>query len=153
MLNKMILLLKSEKGFSILEMLLILSIMLVLLSVTVLPLPKLAANFEKKQFFNQLQADLFLAQSYAIAKQDVVEVKFLPAGDRYSIHPVTASSVMLIQRNMPDSIRHVNGSLAKLSFLPNGNTSSFGTVHFKYQDQYISLIFQIGKGRFYVKEQ
>ena len=153
LLNKMLWLTKGEKGFTLIETMIMLTVILVLLSIAVLPFPKLAANFEKEQFLNQLQADLFFAQSYAIAKQETVEVRFIHKEDRYTIRSRTATANFLVQRNIPDTIRYIDGSLATLSFLQNGNTNSFGTVHFKYRDQYISLIFQIGKGRFYVKEQ
>ncbi|RJS59682.1 competence type IV pilus minor pilin ComGD [Bacillus sp. PK3_68] len=153
MLNKIERCARSDEGFTLVETMVILTVIVVLLSVAVLPFPRVAADFEKQQFLNQLQADLFLAQSYAIAKQEVVEVRFIYTENRYTIRPLTAPTNLFVQRSMPDTIRYVDGSLAKLSFLPNGNTSSFGTVHFEYLDRHISLIFQIGKGRFYVKEQ
>ncbi|MFK2824353.1 competence type IV pilus minor pilin ComGD [Bacillus sp. B190/17] len=153
MLNKLAVSIKKEKGFTIIETIIVLMVILVLLSAAVLPFPKLAANFEKEKFLNQLQADLFLAQSYAAAKQEVVEVRFIRANNCYVIRSAALFSDMAIQRELPDTMQYAESSLANLSFLPNGNTTSFGTVRFKYRDRLISVVFQIGKGRFYVKEE
>ncbi|KIL75289.1 hypothetical protein A3781_09345 [Bacillus badius] len=153
MFNKMKKAIKEEQGFTMIETMVVLAVVLVVLSITVLSFSRGAAEFEKRQFLNQLRADLFLAQSHAIAKQETVEVRFAYGGNRYTVRTLASSSSFLVQRNIPDAIQYMDGSLAKLSFLPNGNTNSFGTVYFKYGDRYLSLVFQIGKGRFYVKEQ
>ncbi|WP_049663160.1 competence type IV pilus minor pilin ComGD [Bacillus sp. FJAT-27231] len=153
MFHKRMRLPKEERGFTLMETMVVLTIIIVLLSIAVLPFPKLAAHFEKEQFLNQLQADLFFAQSYAIARQEKVEVKFFYTENCYTIRSLTSTANFLVQRNMPDTIRYMDGSLTILSFLPNGNTNNFGTVRFRYGSRYISLVFQIGKGRFYVTEQ
>lgn len=153
MLNKLMQLQKGETGFTVIETMIILTVILILLSVAVLPFPKLAANVEKRQFLNQLQADIFLAQSYAVAKQEKVELRFSSANNSYTVKPFGAAADVIVQRHLPDLVQYTEGSLSKVSFLPNGNTDSFGTVHFNCGDRRVSLIFQIGKGRFYVKEE
>ncbi|MBM7650465.1 competence protein ComGD [Bacillus ectoiniformans] len=143
----------NEKGVSLLEVLLVLSVIIVLLMVTVLPFPKMFADIEKKQFVNQLQTDLFYAQSYSISNQVRVNIKFFPGSQGYQIKTIASPSHVLVIRTFPDMIRYVNGTISEILYLPNGNTNRFGSAHFKCQDQLVQLVFQIGKGRFYVKDE
>ncbi|WP_100331552.1 competence type IV pilus minor pilin ComGD [Bacillus xiapuensis] len=142
----------SQKGFSMLEIMLMLVIMLVLLAAAIIPLPKQMDRLDKKLFLYQLQADLYWAKSYAITKQETVNLQFLPIEKSYRIRTLSASRKMLVKRKLPASIRHVNGSLDNISFLPNGNANRFGTILFFHKEEYFSIVCQIGKGRFYVKE-
>ncbi|PAQ14815.1 hypothetical protein CD798_09150 [Bacillaceae bacterium SAOS 7] len=144
---------RNQQGVSMLEMLIVLSVFLIILSAAMIPFPKMLDNMEKEKFMDQLQADLYLAQSYAISKQEIVNIQFLTTIDSYRIKTVNVPSEMLAQRELPDSVRHMEGSLQEIWFLPNGNTNRFGTMLFKYKDRYIKVVFQIGKGRFYVEEQ
>ncbi|WP_100402352.1 competence type IV pilus minor pilin ComGD [Bacillus sp. FJAT-42315] len=144
---------RNQQGVSMLEMLIVLSVFLIILSAAMIPFPKMLDNMEKEKFMDQLQADLYLAQSYAISKQEIVNIQFLMTIDSYRIKTVNVPSEMLAQRELPDSIQHMEGSLQEIWFLPNGHTNRFGTMLFKYKDRYIKVVFQIGKGRFYVEEQ
>ncbi|WP_052728939.1 competence type IV pilus minor pilin ComGD [Bacillus thermotolerans] len=152
MFHKVFFSLQKDRGFSMLEVLLVLSVMLVLLSVLVLPLPKLTASAEKNQFFYQLQADLFFAQSYAISRQERVEVRFSSNPQGYTVHSLSGSSLSL-HRTMPQSVTYIAGSLSKMTFLPNGNTIEFGLLRFMHRGESISYVVQIGKGRFYVQKE
>ncbi|WP_343070788.1 competence type IV pilus minor pilin ComGD [Bacillus sp. REN10] len=145
--------LRNQKGMSMLEILMVLSIVLIILTAAMIPYPKMIENMEKEKFIDQLQADLYLAQSHAISKQQIVNVQLLTTRDAYQMKTLTAPSTILVQRQFPDSIRHLDGSLQEIRFLPNGNTNRFGTMLFQYKEKYIKVVFQIGKGRFYVEEQ
>ncbi|WP_338750071.1 competence type IV pilus minor pilin ComGD [Bacillus sp. FJAT-52991] len=153
MLNRSMKHVRNQQGVSMIEMLMVLSIFLIILAAAIIPFPKMLDSMEKEKFIDQLQADLYLAQSHAISKQEIVNVQLLTTRDSYRMKTMTAPSTVLVQRKFPDSIRHLDGSLQEIWFLPNGNTNRFGTMLFKYKDGYIKVVFQIGKGRFYVEEQ
>lgn len=143
----------NEKGVSMLEVLMVLTVIIILLTVAILPFPKIFSDIEKRQFVNQLQTDLFYAQSYSISNQVRVNIKFYPGSQGYQIKTIASPSHVLVIRTFPETIRYVNGTISEMLFLPNGNTNRFGSAHFTCGEQLIQLVFQIGKGRFYVNDE
>lgn len=133
-----------------LETLMILLIISTILVVTIIPFPKLADDMEKKMFFYQLQTDIQMSQTYAITKQKRVIFAF------YNDHSYKVSEresrKMILHREFPPDVEF-KGGLSTIMFLPNGNTDTFGASILKYKNTVINLIFHIGKGRFYVKEE
>lgn len=60
---------KNQSGFTLIEMLFVLSIILVMASVSVILIRPQYLFFEKERFYSQLKADLLYSQQYAISQQ------------------------------------------------------------------------------------
>lgn len=132
-----------------LESLFVLSIFLLIVSVSFLPLRPGSIQLEKQLFFTQLKADLLYAQQYALTNQKLVSVNFVIPEKFYYIRKQNGE--LLIRREYSDVITVSEGS-QKLFFRyhSNGNISSFGSIYFYIDGERYQMTFQLGRGRFYV---
>ncbi len=143
----------NQKGFTLAESLIVLSIFMILSTVTVFSLKPQHTMLEDEAFLTQLQSDLYYAQNYAIAHQHEVLVIFTPSQYKYKMIERTELPPFF-QRNYSKSYHLTEGSLPlTIKFLPNGNVSSFGSLYIRTESKTYRLTFLIGRGRFYVAEQ
>jgi competence protein ComGD len=142
-----------ERGFTLIESLLVLSIFMIISTVTVFSLKPQHSAIEKESFFTQFKADLFYAQQYALSHQHEVSVVILPSEYRYYML-LSAEQKPIIERNYSHSFYFMEGSMPLyFKFQQDGNISKFGSFFIYYNDKAYRLTFLIGKGRFYVTEQ
>ncbi|MBD8071335.1 competence type IV pilus minor pilin ComGD [Bacillus sp. PS06] len=142
---------KNQKGFTLIETLLVLSILIIL---TTLPFLKLSPLQEEKiieHFFEQLTDDLLLSQQYAIMHSDSVKVYFFHASSSYKVILVETNTVV-ISRNYDENITINPLTLGTtIQFRNNGNISKAGTMQVVYKkSEKYNVVFQLGRGRFYV---
>ena len=144
---------KSECGFTLLEMLAALSIVLVLLAVTPFLLKPQAQLLHGRTFFTQLQTDFFYAQNYALAHQKTIYVQFSPAEKSYYFRGDLKTG-RIVDRSYHESIK-INEDAVPINFTitPSGNVSKFATYRVSIGEKKYLFTIQIGRGRFYVKEQ
>lgn len=141
-----------EMGFTLLETMMVLAGFFLLISLSFLLIRPQTETLETKQFFSQLQADLFYAQQYAITKQVMVAMQFEPEDSYYFIME-RPGSAKILERTYSENIRAMEGTTKLLlQFRSNGNISSPGTIIFYIGDKRYQLIFQLGRGRFYLAE-
>lgn len=141
---------KNNNGFTLLELLLVLAVMVLFLSFSVVGLKSIWDSVERHLFFTQLKSDLFYAQSYAMSHQQAVNVKILPFSDTYWIKPL--GQEIIIERQIPSSVTVGNSSLHSIYFRADGNITKFGTMTFHTPRGTTKIIFYIGRGRFRVQE-
>ncbi|OMP67688.1 competence type IV pilus minor pilin ComGD [Domibacillus epiphyticus] len=145
---------RNEGGFTLLEMMLVLTVFMVCFGAALIPLLNIVDEVNDQQFFNQLERDLLEAQSYAIVNNVGVIVYFFEAGQhKYSISTYESNRQILAERTIPDHFIPVKGSMPDIMFLKSGMTNKFGTVYFKTNKKRTKLIFLIGRGRFYFLEE
>ena len=85
----------KERGFTLLEMMVALSILMVLLSLSFLLFKPQMELVKGNTFFAQLQADLFYAQSYALSHQTRIYVQFTPSQKEYVIKGDIATGIII----------------------------------------------------------
>jgi competence protein ComGD len=142
----------NQKGFTLIESLLVLSIFMIISSITVFSLKPQHSVMEDTAFLTQLKADLYYAQQYAISHQDEVSIVFFPNQYRYSIS-LRPELPSIINRNYSTNIYINEGSIPLyFKFLKDGNVNKFGTFFIQTKNKKYVITFLIGKGRFYVKE-
>lgn len=144
--------LHSNKGFTLLESLIVLSVVSVVLLFGILALNPVMEWMQKRMFVSQLQSDIYQAHSYAINRREKVLFVFSRDDNRYSA--TGESGGLLFKRDIPPPVKITGGTLNQLWFhiTPDGTINHFGYVHFSLNDQVIELSFNIGRGRFVVKE-
>ncbi|WHX99295.1 competence type IV pilus minor pilin ComGD [Neobacillus sp. DY30] len=141
----------NQRGFTLIESLIVLSIFLIISSITVFSIKPQYYSTSDKAFISQLKADLYYGQQYAIANQMEVKVVFYEHEHKYKIG---TSSISLVERNHSSTIRVTQGSIQLIfKFNPNGNVDRFGTLFIRTQQKDYRLTLLIGKGRFYVTEE
>ncbi|MED1205144.1 competence type IV pilus minor pilin ComGD [Heyndrickxia acidicola] len=141
--------LRSRKGFTLIEMLVVLSVTVILISLGGLSFKPLSFMMDRKMFISQLEADLYYAQSYAINRRIEVYVQFYAEAGRYVA--TDSNHVRIIDRTFSPSTKILSGTnLTAFSITPDGNISRFGTMYFKAGNEKIKLVVNIGRGRFSV---
>jgi competence protein ComGD len=142
----------NQKGFTLIESLLVLSIFMIISSITVFSLKPQQTVMEDEAFLTQLKADLYNAQQYAISHQVDVSIIFFPTQFRYSIF-LQPELPPIVNRNYSTNINLTEGTIPLyFKYLSDGNVNKFGTLFIQTNNKKYVLTILIGKGRFYVKE-
>jgi competence protein ComGD len=142
--------LRSKRGFTLIEMLVVLSVVTILISLGGLSFRSISLIMDKKMFISQLEADLYYAQSYAMNRKLEVYVQFYAEANRYVA--MDNNHVRIIDRTFSPNNKMLSGSnLTAFSITPDGNISRFGTMYFKTGNEKIKLVVNIGRGRFNVQ--
>ncbi|MDN3016521.1 competence type IV pilus minor pilin ComGD [Paenibacillus sp. BSR1-1] len=143
----------NQKGFTLAESLIVLSIFMILSLVTAISLKPQHAVLEDAAFFTQLKADLYYAQNYAISHQHDVSVVFIPSEYKYYMF-LRTEVPPIVERTYSNNINLTVGTLPLyFKFLQDGNVNKFGSlvIHTQKNDYLLTVL--IGKGRFYVTEK
>jgi competence protein ComGD len=144
----------KEAGFTLIEIMLVLAIFTVCLAAALIPLRTAVENVNDRQFFQQVERDLFAAQAYAISKNTNVVVHFFEEGNNhYHIYTLEKPWKTLGKREIPSRFVHDKRSMGVITFLRTGTTNRFGTIYFSTEEKRTRLIFLIGRGRFYFLEE
>ncbi|WP_239582856.1 competence type IV pilus minor pilin ComGD [Bacillus tianshenii] len=140
-----------EQGFTLVESLLVLSLVSVILSFTILKIAQIEEKHVTKNFFSQLTNDLLFAQQYAMSTKRSVAITFSTSNHYYRI--TQGSGNELLKRTYHEDIRvdpRTMGTL--LIFHTSGSIQKSGMMGISYKEQEnYRLVFQLGKGRFYVE--
>lgn len=140
----------KEKGFTLIEVLLVLSVLAVLTSLSILHLKPLNEKKTIDFFFEQLQNDLFYAQQYAISHNETVKVVFQDTKPQYSTVIGGINSIVQL-REFDKAIKIQFATLGStLYFNSSGNINKSGTMLVIYKKTTYRVTFLLGKGRFYV---
>lgn len=120
---------KNEKGFTLIEILFVLTLFLIVSSITVFMVKPHYEFIEKTLFFTCLEADLYYAQQYAISHERQVHVNFMADSHYYKIHDYVNGKI-IIERPYSKIIKVREGSL-KLSFkfTYDGRIDRFGSIY------------------------
>jgi competence protein ComGD len=144
---------QNQKGFTLTESLVVLSIFMILTSITVFSLKPQYSMIDEAAFFTQLKGDLYYAQTYAISRQHEVNVTFMPNEYKYFMY-LNANAPPIVNRTYSTNFYVKEGSLPLyFKFLSDGNINKFGSLIIKTKTKTYRMTFLIGKGRFYVTEQ
>ncbi|WP_176483697.1 MULTISPECIES: competence type IV pilus minor pilin ComGD [Bacillus] len=144
---------ESEKGFTLIESLLVLSIVSILLSLSFI---KFSPVMEKKvipQFFEQLTNDVLYAQQYAMSSKSSVNLVFSSSTKQYYIQVPTENRILLRREfnHHIDINTRVASSIVRFNAVGNiMNPGTYG-ISYKSEEQFL-LVFQLGYGKFYVEE-
>jgi competence protein ComGD len=140
----------DEKGFTLTEMLVVLSIFLVISSISPVLLKSHYNHLDKNLFFSQFRSDFFYAQQYAISHQSIIIVNIV-SDQSYYYFRERINGPIILERKYPEEVKVTPGSMPLyFHILPNGNISSFGSFYAKVNKERYRFTFLIGKGRFYV---
>ncbi|WP_433958748.1 competence type IV pilus minor pilin ComGD [Cytobacillus horneckiae] len=141
----------NERGFTLIESLIVLSIFLLIMTISALMISPRIQRMDDEAFFAKFKADILYAQNYALANQTIVSVFILPDQNEYRF--VDGQQTILthtyneryqvIERTMP----------LYFQFSANGNVNKFGYFYVQTDDVKYQVMFQIGRGRFYVTEE
>ncbi|MBS4217161.1 GspH/FimT family pseudopilin [Bacillus sp. FJAT-49711] len=143
---------KNNKGFTLLEVLIVISVMTIIFSFSFFTMKSFWGLMQKNMFLNQLQSDIYFAHSYAINQQETIIFRFSSINQQYQAVTKDTNDVM-IQRKFPAAIKIVESNIPSFSITPDGNVSNFGTMILSINEKRVKITFYIGRGRFLIEEQ
>jgi competence protein ComGD len=144
---------QNEKGFTLLETLLVLTCFLIISSVTLVSLKPHYRLLNNQLFFSQLKSDLYYAQQYAISHQTEVTVIFVPNQHYYYMRD-RMKTPYVVKRTYSEDITVMEASMPlTFQFLGDGNVTRFGSFLVRIGSKTYRVTLLIGRGRFYVAEE
>lgn len=136
---------RNEQGFTIIETILVLSIVMVITSSIVYVTTSKVEQAEEQRFFRQFHLDMQRLQSIAIGETKYTHIYFDGSGKKYL---GGWADVQLFEYELPKHMRlSINSNLKRVSFHPNGTVSQFGTFTFSTREGYKTVTVYIGSGR------
>ena len=139
---------KQANGFTLIEMLAVLSIYAILI---LLSAPIMVKTFEaqqEKQFLKTFEFDLLYAQNLSTQSKNNIRINF--DEDQYTI---LSDNEVITSRMIPENW-HINLRVIKnIGFDENGRIKEPGTMSIKRRQSEDVGVFPFGKGRGYIVKQ
>ncbi len=141
----------SSSGYTLIEMMIVLSVFSILLSLVFLQITPTQTASSTHQFIERFQGDIRYTQELAFADGKSYRFSISPETHMYYIQSNTTNLVKTGQ--IPKHITIEKGTLGyQLVFGGNGNVQKAGTLYIKTGREVYKLVVQIGAGRFYIEE-
>ena len=134
----------DEKGFTIIELLLVLSIVMVVSSSVILLSSSRLEEMEEERFYKQLHMDIQRIQAISIGESKYTYLHFINNRTSYQ---AKSANVTLFEKEFPKNMRLADESTIKtISFHPNGNLNNFGNLLFETERGEKRITIYIGRG-------
>lgn len=141
---------RNEKGFTLIETILVLSIVMVITSSIIYVTSSKIEEVEEKRFFRQFHLDMQRMQSIAIGEYKYTYINFVKNGSKYE---AKSSNAPLFEYELPKHMRlSIYSNLSGIAFHPNGTVSQFGTFLFETEKGTKTVTVYIGTGRLNYEE-
>lgn len=135
----------NEKGFTLLELLIVLAIT-ALVSLFILPsMYKSVARQEQHHFFELLESDTFYIQNQTLFTTKQHDITFTTS--KYFMNSSTDKK----ERSYPEQLRNTYNP-NRIIFSQSGTIRNPATYYFDYEYGKYKLTFPFGKGRSYLEE-
>ena len=105
----------------------------------------------RKKFLQQLEEDLFFAQSLAITRNEAVFFNHYFHQQSYSIRSMNGD--VILTRKLPSHVTILQGHMSSFWFTSTGSINKFGHMYIQTNNKVYRLFFSIGKGRFEIYEE
>ena len=138
---------KNEQGYTLIEMLLVLFIVMCLTGIVTKISMKVSEAKEIDRFFTQLQLDIQFIQMYSMQQREVVSMKFEEPTNRYIIkkdfHTID------YERPFPKDVEFlpVSSTFVTVVYNANGNVNRAGTLYFETPVGIKKVVITLGVGR------
>ncbi|KOS26105.1 competence protein ComG [Bacillus anthracis] len=142
----------KQKGFTLLEMLLVLFAISVLSMVTYFNVQSLNEKQKIEQFLRQFSNDILYMQQLAINRQKHYTLRWHKDRHMYYIGE-SSTDLSIIKREYDSDIQlDLNTFPNPMTYNPSGNINRGGTILLSYRSYKYEIVFQLGRGRFTYRE-
>ncbi|ACJ77483.1 comG operon protein ComGD [Bacillus paranthracis] len=142
----------KQKGFTLLEMLLVLFAISVLSMVTYFHVHSLYEKQKIEQFLRQFSNDILYMQQLAINRQKHYTLRWHKDRHMYYIGE-SSTDHSIIKREYDSDIQlDLNTFPNPMTYNPSGNINRGGTILLSYRSYKYEIVFQLGRGRFTYRE-
>ncbi|MFS0655330.1 competence type IV pilus minor pilin ComGD [Bacillus sp. 179-C3.3 HS] len=142
----------QEKGFTLVEQLMILFILSILMSFVVGKVPRILESVEAKRQVNMIKQDFQFASYTAFIKKARVSIEFHPQGVSYQVIDQKNDRVITSYQHKKGIIKHSTFQQV-VHFNANGHPSTGGSIVFQFGSQVYKLTVYLGSGRIHVQKQ
>lgn len=140
----------KRNGFTLLEMLFVLSIISAILFISFPPLISTYEKWKVNHFLIVLDTDILYVQHKSMEEDEHVYIMFM--ANEYRITDANDNN-KTIYRKYPQNFHANNFTNLRVSFSRNGTVMNPNTFQFKQNNTYYKVVFPFGKGRHYVEGQ
>ena len=142
----------NQKGFTLLESLLVLSIVSIMSLVLITNIVPIHQKKVIESFLNQFEKDLMYTQQFALINGESVYLLINANQQQYDVKSIDRSTPIL-KRNYPSEIIIESSSLSnRIVYNSNGSIQKSGTIYIHYKKSTYKAIFYLGKGRFKIEK-
>ena len=142
----------KQKGFTLLEMLLVLFAISVLSVVTHFNVTSLHEKQKVEQYLRQFSNDILYMQQLAINRQKHYTLRWYKDRHTYYIGELS-ENLTIIKREYDSDIQiDLNTFPNPMTYNPSGNINRGGTILLSYRSYKYEIVFQLGRGRFTYRE-
>lgn len=135
-----------NKGFTLLEVLIVLALLMAGLGIGLPVYNSISAQKEEKHFFELLRSDIYFAQSLAYGSDHAISVFFRPEFGRYEVGESLFSPLLI--RKIPETVTFKKSSnLKEISYGARGSVFASGTLRFDTSSGEKTIVVHLGKGR------
>ncbi|WP_272947699.1 competence type IV pilus minor pilin ComGD [Planococcus donghaensis] len=136
----------NEKGFTLLEMLLVLVVLVTISAISISGSRSFTVQKEEQRFFEVLQQDIYFAQSQSYSLKKAAKVVFRESKGTYEVF--TDLQSVAVSRKLPQSIQlKKTSNLTGIYFNENGTVVQSGTLRFSTSSGEKTLVVHLGGGR------
>lgn len=134
----------GEQGFTMIELLLVLSIVVVVSSSVLFISSTRMKEIEEERFFRQFHLDIQRLQAVAIGEYKSTYLEFT---NRRTSYEGKVGDEILFEKNMPNNMHlGIDSTLKQLRFHPKGNVDNFGNFLFITEKGEKRITVYIGRG-------
>ncbi|PLR68115.1 hypothetical protein CYJ36_08345 [Bacillus sp. UMB0893] len=145
--------LNSQKGYTLIEAIIVLSIVAILMLMTFISAQSVQSQKTAELFFEALERDVLHAQQHAIVNKKSVSILFDPANHKYFAVEGGLESKRILTVDYDASITVDPLTMdARILFNNIGGISQSGTMNVYCNKKKYKMIFYMGMGRMYVEE-
>ncbi|WJE24083.1 competence type IV pilus minor pilin ComGD [Bacillus cereus] len=142
----------KQKGFTLLEMLLVLFAISVLSVVTHFNVTSLHEKQRVEQFLKQFSNDILYMQQLAIKRQKHYTLRWFKEKHMYYISE-SETGFLIAKREYDKDVQiDLHTFPNPMTYNPSGNINRGGTILLFYRGYKYEIVFQLGRGRFTYRE-
>ncbi|KFN02106.1 type II secretion system protein [Bacillus clarus] len=142
----------KQRGFTLLEMLLVLFSVSILSIVTYYNVTPLYEKQKIEQFLKQFSNDILYMQQLAISRQSHYTLRWFKERNMYCIGESVEEQFILIRQYDGDIKIDLHTFPNPMTYNASGNINRGGTILLSYRGHTYEIIFQLGRGRFTYRE-
>ena len=142
----------NEQGYTLSEMLLVLSIFMLIVSISVGFLPGFSKSMEKQLFMDQMLDDLHYIQHYAMT-HNMKTIFSIDTKNKKYYGFTDFKEKILVQRSIPNDIKIDKGSMnLEITFYQEGVPKMSGTWLIRTENSVNKFTIYLGSGRMKIEK-
>lgn len=144
----------NEEGFfTLIEGIIVLIIVAIIIGLPSVKLSKLNTQIDSDIFINQLASEITLLQQNAILNGEMTVLEVEPSQNQFRLSVMQNKHSSLNKTMKVPKDMKLYGGYKRFSFRPySGNITQVDRIRLSNASKTYEIVFQIGSGRFYVRE-